>query len=178
MNDVKGNVKCKPLDQLKNSHQMLLEQMQAISELVHELQQSSFEQECDLKWFQLFERAVIIFSQLKIQIYKEEHFLFPLIKNYVEEDDNILMVMDHEHKTVEHKIVQFIETFQKREGPFTPIEALSLLSCLEIASATLIEHICNEENVLFPLVEEHLVKGEQELLLNKLGAFTRNFSSF
>ncbi|WP_458412059.1 hemerythrin domain-containing protein [Schinkia sp. CFF1] len=163
---------CKPLRQLKDKHEYLLGEMHKISELVRGLQEGSFGQEWDEKWFQLYQHVVFIYSHLKIHLYKEEHFLFPLIKQYYEEDDNMLMVMDHEHKTVEQKLIQFMETFEKRNTPFSPIEALSLLSCLEFARTTLIDHIHKEEKALFPFAEEQLPEGEKDNLLNKMEVFS------
>lgn len=171
MNDVKGNNLCKPLHCLKDSHRLILEQMQEISTLVCELKQSSFDEEWDTKWYHLYKHVVSIFAQLKLHLYKEEHFLFPLMKNYFEKDDNMLMVMDHEHKMVEQKFVQFIETFENRRRPFSRIEALSLLSCIEFARTTLLDHIHKEESVLFPFAEVHLQENEKQHLSNKIDVF-------
>ena len=171
MSEVRGKHLCEPLDQLKSTHSLLLRQMKKISQLVRELQQGSFDQEWDGKWFELYQLVVTFFAHLKIHLYKEEHFLFPLIEQYYDEDDNVLMVMDHEHKTVQQKIVQFMETFEKRKTPFSPIEALSLLSCIEIAYTTLIDHFHKEEKVLFPFAEKHLVEYEKEKLSSKMKIF-------
>lgn len=172
MSEVKGNNFCEPLDQLKGTHSLLLGQMKKISQLVRELQQGSFGEELDGKWFELYQYVVTFFAHLKIHLYKEEHFLFPIIKQYYDDDDdNVLMVMDHEHKTIEQKIVQFMETFEKRKTPFSPIEALSLLSCIEFAYTTLIDHFHKEEKVLFPFAEKNLVEYEKETLSSKMKTF-------
>ncbi|EKN63192.1 hemerythrin domain-containing protein [Schinkia azotoformans] len=171
MSEVKGSNLCEPLDQLKGTHGLLLGQMRKISQLVRELQQSSFDNEWDGKWFELYQHVVMFFAHLKIHLYKEEHFLFPIIEQYYDDDDNVLLVMDHEHKTVEQKIVQFMETFEKRKTPFSPIEALSLLSCIEFAYTTLIDHFHKEEKVLFPFAERHLVECEKEKLSSKMNIF-------
>jgi len=171
MNDVKGKNLCKPLHLLKCDHGALLETMQKISQLVDEIQQGSFDQQWDKKWYQLYQLAVHFLAQLKTHVYKEEHFLFPIMEPYLEEDDNMLMVMDYEHKTVEQKIIQFIETFEKRKKPLGPIEALSLLSCLEFAKTTIVDHIHKEDNVLFTFADQHLGQSEIDSLLSKIEVF-------
>ncbi|HHW38493.1 MAG TPA: hemerythrin domain-containing protein [Bacillales bacterium] len=171
MSKVRGNNLCEPLDQLKDTHGLLLGQMKKISRLVGELQKGSFDQEWDGKWFELYQQVITFFAHLKIHLYKEEHFLFPIIEQYYDDDDNVLMVMDHEHKTIESKIIQFMETFEKRKTPFSPIEGLSLLSCIEFAYSTLIDHFHEEEKILFPFADKHLVECEKEKLSSKMKVF-------
>ncbi|NSL51656.1 hemerythrin domain-containing protein [Calidifontibacillus erzurumensis] len=160
-----------PLYQLKNTHELLLGQIGKISQLVSELQQTSLGQEVDEKWYRLYKLAVLFLAQLKIQLFKEEEFLFPLMEQYCNDDDNILLVMDYEHKTVHQKVSQFIETFEKRKKPLNPIEAYSLLSCLELAHTTIVDHIQKEEKLLFPVIEKYLVENEKVQLTEKLAVF-------
>lgn len=170
MHKMKEKVLCKPLQQLKNEHAPLLKQMNKISRLVHEIQQGSFDQEWDTKWYKLYQNVVLFLCQLKIHTYQEEHFLFPLLKRYLEEEGT-LMVMDYEHKKAMQTIIQFLETFEKRKIPFAHIEALSLLSCIEMTNLTIIEHLSKEEEVLFPLAERYLSPIEKDLILEKMNAF-------
>ncbi|WP_102345046.1 hemerythrin domain-containing protein [Bacillus sp. Marseille-P3661] len=161
-----------PIQQLKAEHEPLLKQVQGIYDLVVELQQNCLvDQNWNKKYYQLYKSVVSFLSELKPHTYREDHFLYPLLNRYLQDDSGMIMVMDYEHKNAKRSIRQFIETVENRTHPLSPIEALSLLSCLEVAYFTIVEHFRKEEAVIFPLAEQNLSEEDKETLLLQLKTF-------
>lgn len=151
---------CYPLQQLKNEHEPLLEKINAIYEIV-----CSLHEKTDSNWkeafYLLYEKAVEFFALFKRHLFREEHFLFPLLAKYIGQESGALLVMEHEHAQGKQSLQQFIDTFESRRKQYSEIEAKSLLSCLAVAYMTISDHIKKEESVIFPLAEKHLSDDEK-----------------
>lgn len=162
---------CEPLQQLQEEHRKLLERIEKIYSLVRELEQASFEHDWNANYYQLYKMAVLFSGQLKFHAYQEEQFLYPSLKPYLQDESSCLMVMDYEHKQADQSLKQFIETFENRRKPLSKIEVLSLLSCLEIAYLTIVDHIHKEEVIIFPLAEQHLSLDDKNVIYEKMKEF-------
>lgn len=162
---------CEPLKQLQDEHRLLLIQIESVYRLVRELEQASHEQDWNASYYKLYKNVVIFLGQLKWHTYQEEHFLYPFLKQYLQGESSCLMVMDYEHKQADQSLKQFIETFENRLQPLTKIEMMSLLSCLDVAYFTIVEHIQKEEAVIFPLAQKHLSMDEKGIIFGKMKEF-------
>ncbi|USK56245.1 hemerythrin domain-containing protein [Cytobacillus solani] len=152
-----------PLQQLKDEHVLLREEMNHFYEITEEIEFESGPVVIQ-EFARLYERIQDFNSKLKAHSKKEDDWLFPMMARHLGENDKIIVVMEFEHEKAEQHLREFL-TEAEQAGPTIDEEEAQAISVYAVqAYATLIQHFDREEKVLFPLAEEILSAREKEEL--------------
>ncbi|MED3575465.1 hemerythrin domain-containing protein [Cytobacillus praedii] len=152
-----------PLQQLKDEHVSLREEMNRFYEITEEIEFESGPVVIQ-EFMRLYERIQDFNSKLKAHSKKEDDWLFPMMTSHLGENDKTIEVMEFEHEKAEQHLREFL-TEAEQAGPFINIDEAQAISVYAVqAYAILIQHFDREEKVLFPLAEKILSAGEKEEL--------------
>ncbi|MBS4193235.1 hemerythrin domain-containing protein [Bacillus sp. FJAT-49705] len=158
-----------PLQQLKDEHVSLREDMNLFYEITEEIE---FESGPALiqEFTRLYERISTFNSKLKAHSKKEDDWLFAMMASRLGENDKTIEVMEFEHEKAEQHLRDFL-TEAEQAGPAIDIDEAQAIAVYAVqAYATLIQHSDREEKVLFPLAEKILSVGEKAELERRFRA--------
>ncbi|MGN7402338.1 hemerythrin domain-containing protein [Cytobacillus praedii] len=149
-----------PLQQLKDEHVSLREEMNHFYEITEEIEFDSGPVVIQ-EFTRLYERIQDFNSKLKAHSKKEDDWLFPMMARHLGENDKIIEVMEFEHEKAEQHLREFLTEAEQAGPAIDEDEAQAIAVYAVQAYATLIQHFDREEKVLFPLAEEILSAGEK-----------------
>lgn len=158
-----------PLQQLKDEHVSLREEMNRFYEITEEI---AFESGPAViqEFARLYERIQDFKIKLKAHSTKEDDWLFPMMASHLGENDKTIEVMEFEHEKAEQHLRDFLNEAEQAGLTIDVDEAQAIAVYAVQAYATLIQHFDREEKVLFPLAEEILSAGEKEELERRFQA--------
>ncbi|TCJ01392.1 hemerythrin domain-containing protein [Cytobacillus praedii] len=154
---------CAPLQQLKDEHVLLREEMNHFYEITEEIEFESGPVVIQ-EFARLYERIQDFNSKLKAHSKKEDDWLFPMMASRLGEKDKTIEVMEFEHEKAEQHLREFLTEAEQAGSTIDEDEAQAIAVYAVQAYATLIQHFDREEKVLFPLAEEILSAAEKEEL--------------
>ncbi|KOP81445.1 hypothetical protein AMS60_02455 [Bacillus sp. FJAT-21945] len=158
-----------PLQQLKDEHVSLREEMNLFYEITEEIEFESGPAVIQ-EFARLYEQISVFHVKLNTHSKKEDDWLFPMMASHLGENDKTIEVMEFEHEKAEQHIRVFL-TEAEQAGPAINIDEAQAIAVYAVqAYATLIQHFDREEKVLFPLAEEILSVGEKEELERRFQA--------
>jgi regulator of cell morphogenesis and NO signaling len=161
--DVTNIVLSAPLQQLKDEHVSLREDMNLFYEIAEEIEFESGPAVVEL-FAKLHQQISAFTHKLKAHSKREEEGLFPLMNRHLGVNDRTIEGMEFEHEKAEQHLQDFL-TEAKRAGATIDEDAAQWITVYAVqAYATLIQHFANEEKVLFPLAESILSVDEKEEL--------------
>lgn len=152
-----------PLQQLKDEHVSLREEMNHFYEITEEIEFESGPAVLQ-EFVRLYERVSSFNGKLKVHSKKEDDWLFPMMARHLGENDRTIEVMEFEHEKAEKHLQDFLTEAEQAGPAIDPDEAQAIAVYAVQAYATLIQHFDREEKVLFPLAEKILSAGEMEEL--------------
>jgi hemerythrin-like domain-containing protein len=152
-----------PLQQLKDEHVSLREEMNHFYEITEEIEFESGPVVIQ-EFARLYERIQDFNSKLKAHSTKEDDWLFPMMASRLGENDKTIEVMEFEHEKAEQHLREFLTEAEQAGSTIDEDEAQAISVYAVQAYATLIQHFDREEKVLFPLAEEILSAREKEEL--------------
>ncbi|WP_313799024.1 hemerythrin domain-containing protein [Cytobacillus sp.] len=152
-----------PLQQLKDEHVSLREEMNHIYEIIEEIEFESGSAVIQ-EFARLYERILDFNIKLKSHSTKEDDWLFPMMASHLGENDKTIEVMEFEHEKAEQHLRDFLTEAEQARPIVDEDEAQAIAVYAVQAYATLIQHFDREEKVLFPLAEKILSAGEKEEL--------------
>lgn len=152
-----------PLQQLKNEHVSLREDMNLFYEIAEEIEFESGPAVVQL-FAKLFQQISAFTDKLKAHSKREEEGLFYLMKVQLGENDRTIEGMEFEHEKAEQHLQDFLTEAEHKGSTIDENDAQWITVYAVQAYATLIQHFANEEKVLFPLAEKVLSADEKEEL--------------
>ncbi|WP_419392719.1 hemerythrin domain-containing protein [Cytobacillus praedii] len=152
-----------PLQQLKDEHVSLREEMNHFYEITEEIEFESGPVVIQ-EFARLYKRIQDFNSKLKAHSKKEDDWLFPMMASRLGENDKTIEVMEFEHEKAEQHLREFLTEAEQAGSTIDEGEAQAIAVYAVQAYATLIQHFDREEKVLFPLAEEILSAGEKDEL--------------
>ncbi|KQL18386.1 hemerythrin domain-containing protein [Cytobacillus solani] len=158
-----------PLQQLKDEHVSLREEMNLFYEITEEIEFESGPAVIQ-EFTKLYEQISAFNGKLKAHSKKEDDWLFPMMTNHLGKNDKTIEVMEFEHEKAELHLQGFLIEAEQA-GPAIDIDEAQAIAVYAVqAYATLIQHFDREEKVLFPLAEKILSAGEKEELERRFRA--------
>lgn len=155
-----------PLQQLKDEHVTLREEMNRFYEITEEIEFESGPTVIQ-EFARLYERIQDFNRSLKTHSKKEDDWLFPMMAGHIGENDRTIEVMEFEHEKAEQHLLDFLTEAEQAGPAIDEDEAQAIAVYAVQAYATLIQHFDREEKVLFPLAENILSAGEKEELVRR-----------
>lgn len=152
-----------PLQQLKDEHVSLREEMNRFYEITEEIEFESGPAVLQ-EFTRLYEQIQDFNIKLKAHSKKEDDWLFPMMASHLGENDRTIEVMEFEHEKAEQHLQDFLTEAEQAGSTIDEDEAQAIAVYAVQAYATLIQHFDREEKVLFPLAEKILSAGEMEEL--------------
>jgi regulator of cell morphogenesis and NO signaling len=161
--DARNIVLSDPLQQLKDEHVSLREDMNLFYEIAEEIEFESGLAVVEL-FAKLHQQISAFTHKLKAHSKREEEGLFPLMNRHLGEEDRTIEAMEFEHEKAEQHLEDFL-TEAEQAGATIDENAAQWITVFAVqAYATLIQHFANEEKVLFPMAEDILTAEEKEEL--------------
>lgn len=154
---------CAPLQQLKDEHVSLREEMNLFYDITEEIEFESGSSVVEL-FIKLHERISFFTDKLKSHSKREEEGLFPMMARRLGNNDGTIERMEYEHEKAEQHLQKFLTEATAEGSTINENDAQSITVYAVQAYATLTEHFAKEEKVLFPLAEKILSVGEKEKL--------------
>ncbi|MEH7225564.1 hemerythrin domain-containing protein [Bacillus sp. JJ1566] len=159
-----------PLQQLKDEHKSLRENMDRFYETAEEIEFESGPEVLEL-FANLFEQVSVFNGMLGVHSNREEEGLFPLMNRHLGENDRTIETMEFEHHKAEQHLRDFLDEAVKAGASIDEYKAQTITVYAVQAYATLTQHFAKEENMLFPLAEKILSTEEMDelerILLNQ-----------
>jgi regulator of cell morphogenesis and NO signaling len=161
--DARNIVLSDPLQQLKDEHVSLREDMNLFYEIAEEIEFESGLAVVEL-FAKLHQQISAFTHKLKAHSKREEEGLFPMMNRHLGEEDRTIEAMEFEHEKAEQHLEDFL-TEAEQAGATIDENAAQWITVFAVqAYATLIQHFANEEKVLFPMAEDILTAEEKEEL--------------
>ncbi|MFC4099337.1 hemerythrin domain-containing protein [Paenibacillus xanthanilyticus] len=152
-----------PLQQLFVEHGPLRQEMEAIYELAHGIEDAPIRQAA-ARLAELIERVEQFNAKLHRHSNKEEELLFPLMARYIGRDSGPIAVMEYEHDQAKRCLHLFL---QRRGDGSQLTERTTIAEMGRLAAdavVILMEHFCKEEHALFPMANTMLSAQELDWL--------------
>lgn len=153
---------CAPLQQLKQEHQPLMEQMKTCHALADELLAEEVSARPQL-FGKLREEVADFTDKLKKHSRKEDDGLFPMMARYIGSTSGPIAVMEYEHEIAEQHLQRFLEQSEKLTGMEDEVVQPVVQEAVQ-AHLILERHFSKEERVLFPMAENMLSPEEKDEL--------------
>jgi regulator of cell morphogenesis and NO signaling len=161
--DSRNIVLSDPLQQIKDEHVSLREDMNLFYEVAEEIEFESGPAVVEL-FTKLHQQISAFTHKLKEHSKREEEGLFPLMNIHLGVNDRTIEMMEFEHEKAEQHLQDFLKEAERARATIDEDAAQWITVYAVQAYATLIQHFANEEKVLFPLAESILSVDEKEEL--------------
>lgn len=152
-----------PLQQLKDEHVSLREEMELFYEITEEIQYESGPFVIQ-QFYELYKCVSAFAEKLEAHSAREEDWLFPMMVRHLGENDRTIERMESEHEKAKQHLHDFLSEAEKKGQTISEHDVLWITVYAVQAHATLTQHFANEEKVLFPLAGNILTAEEMEEL--------------
>lgn len=144
-----------PLDDLKNDHSTILDQLYSIDKQLGMLESSPPERIPRIL-SQLSRTSEHMWKDLALHIQREEQALYPVLEGRLGYEAEPVVVMRKEHRNLLECLAAIKAQIMEMRENHGSLKTWSLSSKLQELRAGLSDHISREEKVLFWLAELHL----------------------
>ncbi|WP_231688017.1 hemerythrin domain-containing protein [Bacillus sp. FJAT-18017] len=158
-------VLCEGLQQLKNEHPPLLEQLEGLLKLVTHIENGVDVTE---NFRELTVKTQEFIADLGPHSDREEGVLFEMMGTYIGRTSGPIAVMEYEHDRAKTLIGNYLATTGAENVNFTIDEINTLAKQIKEAYYTLTDHFAKEENVLFPMAQRMLSEEEKAELHRRI----------
>ncbi|TYP76475.1 hemerythrin domain-containing protein [Paenibacillus methanolicus] len=152
-----------PLRQLYDEHAPLRQEMDAIFELAHGIEDAPLRQ-ATARLAELAERVERFDANLHRHSSKEEDLLFPMMARYIGRDSGPIAVMEYEHDQAKQCLRLFKERREDGSQLTDPSTIAEMGRLASDAVVILMDHFCKEEHALFPMANTMLSRQELDWL--------------
>jgi len=156
-----------PLQQLKDEHKSLRENMDRFYEIAEEIEYESGPEVLEL-FSELFKRVSVFNNELEAHSKREDEGLFPMMDRRLGDKDRTIETMEYEHRKAEQHLRDFLDEAALVGEDIDEYDAQTITVYAVQAYATLTQHFAKEENMLFPLAERILSAEEKDELARLL----------
>lgn len=156
-----------PLQQLKDEHKSLRENIDRFYEIAEEIEYESGSEVLEL-FSELFKRVSVFNNELEAHSKREDEGLFPMMDRRLGDKDRTIETMEYEHRKAEQHLRDFLDEAALVGEDIDEYDAQTITVYAVQAYATLTQHFAKEENMLFPLAERILSAEEKDELARLL----------
>ncbi|AOV08962.1 hemerythrin domain-containing protein [Sporosarcina ureilytica] len=154
---------------LENEHQYLSYLMDEWHTIVLAFERNVYTVEEGHEALQSLRRLIVEFIEpLKNHTEKEEEFLFPMLAQYVGDEQGPVQATEEEHEEIDAYIGHFLHHTLGDVSHFTMEDMQQVVNDAAEAFEVLTVHFVKEESILFPMVDNILRIEEQDKLYEQL----------
>ncbi|MDS9472406.1 hemerythrin domain-containing protein [Sporosarcina pasteurii] len=154
---------------LENEHQYLSYLMEEWHIIVLAFERNIYTVEEGHEAIQALRKLIVEFIEpLKNHTEKEEAFLFPMLAQYVGDEQGPVQATEEEHEEIDAYIGHFLHHTLGDVGHFTMEDMQKVVNDAAEAFEVLAVHFVKEESILFPMVDNILRIEEQDKLYEQL----------
>lgn len=159
---------CAPLQQLKDEHPSLREQMDSFRQDAEAIGTGAGTADWRGKLAELSGKVAVFVSELEPHSDKEEGALFPMMAKYIGRETGPIAVMEYEHAEAKRNLRLFAEAMNGLSGQVDADKARQIARYAIEAQTILSDHFMKEENVLFPMAEQLFSEEEKRELERRM----------
>lgn len=155
---------CQGIQLLKNEHEPLRAQMNALLDTAHEGLSEKVQNDYASVLSNLHSQVIQFSTELESHSQREENGLFTIMAKYIGRETGPIAVMEYEHELARSLLQKFMDEIPNDLSMIDAEQAKTLFSYVQDGVTTLIDHFGKEENVLFPMAENLLTPEDKQEL--------------
>ncbi|MFD2131317.1 hemerythrin domain-containing protein [Pseudogracilibacillus auburnensis] len=154
---------------MENEHHLLRYLMADWHPIVLSFERNAYTIEQGYQAIQLLRTKMMEFlDPFQNHLKKEEEYLFPLLSQYVGNEQGPVLAVEEEHKEIEAYIGHFLHHTNGDVKELSLQQMKDIVRDVGEAFEVITFHFVKEESVIFPMVKEILSPTEQYTLFEKL----------